>query len=122
MSKWRKLAVIPALTATLGLAACAGAGRPSVEDIKDAMQQVMPADLEGIDQAVIDDMTDCMAKGMHESDISDQTLNDMVEAAKKGEDQVVYSNEEEKAEAEKITTDLSMQCAEEAMGDPTGGL
>lgn len=127
MKNLRKLAVIPALAATLTLAACAG-GRPSVDDIKSAMTTALEKQgmTSMLSEEIVGKMTDCMATKMHESEISDETLSRMVEAAKKGEDQVEYKDEEEKKKTEDIIADVSTQCGEdlqdEIMQEMGGGV
>ncbi|MFD2675128.1 hypothetical protein [Gulosibacter bifidus] len=130
MKTLRKLAVIPALAATLTLAACAGGGRPSASDLQDAMKSGL--EKQGmttmLSEDLVNKMTDCMATKLHESDISDESLSKMVEAAKNGEDQVEYKDEAEKKKTEDIITDVSKQCGDdlqdqimEEMGGGAGG-
>lgn len=125
MPQWRKLIVVPALLATLPLAACAGASRPSVEELKSALTSAMPelSSLGG-DAATRDALIDCVATKLHASDeISDKTLSSMVDAAKAGETDVAYASEEEKTKAESEMENIGTTCAEEALSGtaPTAG-
>lgn len=115
MKQWRKVALIPALISALALTACASEPRPSVEEIKQAFHK-SAGDTSGADPELLDSTFECMAKEVHESDLSDQTVNDLVKAAEEGESQVEYSSEDEKKLAEKVVTEGTEKCLSQTMG------
>ena len=55
--------------------ACGGDGRPSVDEISDALQD---SDLLGGSE-LTDDQVDCLAKAYHDSDLSDDALQALVD-------------------------------------------
>lgn len=119
----RKLAVIPAIAAALTMSACA-AQRPSADDLKEAMHQVL--EKQGmssmLDQQTMDSFTTCMSEKLHASDIEDDVLNKMVEAAKKGEDQIEYKDQAQKNKSEEIVTQVGEQCGQELKDQITENL
>ena len=73
----RKLGLAVAATVVL-LAGCGGGGgRPSVDEISQVLQD--GGDIGGEDFSFPEDQADCVAKAFHESDLSDDALNAMVE-------------------------------------------
>ncbi|WP_311477810.1 hypothetical protein [uncultured Gulosibacter sp.] len=115
MKQWRKVAIIPALISALALTACAGAQRPSVEEIKQAFHTAAGDSAAG-DPEALDQMFECIAKELHGSEISDKTLSDMVKDAEAGKSRTAYSSEEEKELAEKVASEASEKCLAEVMG------
>lgn len=125
MKTLRKLAVIPALAATLSMAACSGMGRPSVSDLQEAMKVGLEKSgnpmLGQLDDDVKDKLTQCMAEKFHDSDLKDETLRKAVEAAKKGEE-VAEVEPEEKKKAEEISQQAGVDCAEKFSDEIMGGM
>lgn len=115
MKQWRKFAIVPAVISALALTACAGAERPSVDEIKQAFHK-SAGDTAGADPELLDKTFECMAERIHASELSDQTLSDLVKDAEEGKTQTVYSSEEEKDLAEKIVMEATEQCMSETMG------
>ncbi|GAA1727734.1 hypothetical protein [Aeromicrobium alkaliterrae] len=68
-----------ALAASAGLivftAACGGGGRPSVDEISEALKD----DSTFGSDAVPDEAVDCIAEKFHESDISDEALQALID-------------------------------------------
>lgn len=55
--------------------ACGGGGRPSVDELSDALQ----SDDNVLGTGLEKDQADCVAKAFHESDVSDDTLRALVD-------------------------------------------
>ena len=75
----RKLGIAAAATVML-LAGCGGGdggGRPSVDDISKVLTD--GGEIGGEDFSLPQDQADCVAKAFHESDLSDEALNAMVD-------------------------------------------
>lgn len=93
----RKLAI--ALAASVVLAGCGGGGgddRPSVDEISNVFTE--GGEIGGDDVSIPEEQADCVAKAFHESELSDDALNAMVD---KDEDY-------EASEAdEKVLSDIS---------------
>lgn len=93
----RKLAI--ALAASVVLAGCGGGGgddRPSVDEISNVLTE--GGEIGGDDVSIPEEQADCVAKAFHESELSDDALNAMVD---KDEDY-------EASEAdEKVLSDIS---------------
>ncbi|UUW91610.1 hypothetical protein [Pimelobacter simplex] len=71
--KLKLVATAAALAVTL--TACGGGGRPSQSDVADAIKDQIPGD----SSVLTDDVIDCIAKAVVDSDLSDDTLNKMVD-------------------------------------------
>ncbi|MBM7518090.1 hypothetical protein [Nocardioides nitrophenolicus] len=93
-----KLATTAALLA-VALSACGGGGRPSQSEVADAIKDQLP----GGSSAVTDDVIDCIAKAVVDSDLSDDTLNKMVDDDK--------GSSEEVSKATEVITKASTDCA-----------
>lgn len=100
----RKLGIALAATVVL-LAGCGGGGggRPSVDEISTVLSE--GGDIGGENFAIPEEQADCVAKAFHESDLSDDALNAMVD---KDED-YEPSDADEKALTE-ISTDTVAAC------------
>ena len=73
----RKLGAVLAAS-VMALAACGGGGgRPSVDEISAVFQE--GSEIDGEEFSLPEDQADCVAKAYHESDISDEALNAIVE-------------------------------------------
>lgn len=65
---------------TLALAACGGgSGRPSADDISGSLQHGKAADTIGASGKLTSAVADCMGKVLHDSKLSDKTLNALVD-------------------------------------------
>ena len=98
----KRLAVATAVLA-LALSACGGGGRPSTEDIAKALKDGdtdISATAEGLD----DDTADCVAKAFHDSDLSDDALQALVD----GDDD--YEGDEDDAKAAEGMSDELQKC------------
>lgn len=80
--------------------ACGGGGRPSQDDIADGLKDNTSEYGE-----VTDDVADCMAKAIHDSDLSD----DAVQAVVDGDEDYEPSDDDQKA-SEDVTKDI-VDCA-----------
>lgn len=100
----RKLGIALAATVVL-LAGCGGGGdgRPSVEEISNVLSE--GGEIGGEDFSIPEEQADCVAKAFHESKLSDDALNAMVE---KDEDYEA-SEADEKALTE-ISTETVAAC------------
>src|SRR5690606_11780773 len=93
MKLYHKAAVALSTVALLGgLAACGGADRPSKDELADAMTSEDSVFGSAVGSAP-DEMVDCMAGVLVDSDISDEALNAIVE----GDEDYDASDEDEKA-------------------------
>ncbi|PUA79835.1 hypothetical protein [Nocardioides currus] len=74
----RKLGLAVAATVVL-LAGCGGdgGGRPSVDELTDVLTE--GGEIGGEDFSLPKDQAECVAKAFHDSDLSDEALNAMVE-------------------------------------------
>ena len=95
-----------AATAVLAftLSACGGGGRPSTEDIADSLKSEDSA-LSSVTSGATDDVIDCIAKELHDSDLSDDALQALVD----GDEDYDGSDDDRKA-IEDIQDDL-VTCA-----------
>jgi hypothetical protein len=101
----RKLGIALAATVVL-LAGCGGGGgggRPSVDEISTMLSE--GGEIGGEEVSIPEEQADCVAKAFHESDLSDDALNAMVD---KDEDYEA-SDADEKALTE-ISTDTVAEC------------
>lgn len=76
--------ILPA-TMSLALGACgssSSSGRPSTEDISDSLQHGKAASLFDSGTALPATTADCMAKALHDSKLSDKTLQALVDGDK----------------------------------------
>lgn len=101
----RKLGIALAASVVL-LAGCGGdAERPSVDEISSVLQE--GGDFGGQEVSFPEEQADCVAKIFHESDISDEGLNAMIE---KDEDYEA-SEEDEAALTALMTNEDMVSCA-----------
>ncbi len=68
----KKLMTAAAVSVIIVTSAC-GAGRPSVDDLKSAILE------QGESAGVTEESAECIAEKVHESDVSDDTLNKIVD-------------------------------------------
>lgn len=101
----KKFAIALAATALL-LAGCGGGGgRPSVDDISAALtSEDNPAGEQFA--SLPDDQVDCIAKVFHDSDLSDDALNALVD----GDDEFDGSDGDEKAMTDMTSSDDFVAC------------
>lgn len=95
-----KLVASAALVLTLATA-CGGGGRPSVDELSEALQSddnVMGIGLEA-------DQADCVAEAFHDSDLSDDTLQAIVD-----QDEDYEGSDEDRDAMESISTDSMAEC------------
>ena len=112
----KKFAIALAATAIL-LAGCGGGGgRPSVDDISSALtSDDNPAGEEFA--ALEDEQVDCIAKVFHDSDLSDDALNALVD----GDDDFEGSDEDKAAMTELTSGDDFVACVTPARSPPRRG-
>ena len=94
----KTMAAAAAVSMLVFTAACGGGGRPSVDEIADAIKK----DDTFSSADATDKQVDCVAKAYHDSDISDEALQALVD----GDEDYDASKEDEKA-AESALKDLS---------------
>ncbi|MEN0025045.1 hypothetical protein RAC69_13050 [Microbacterium sp. LS_15] len=99
----RLLMALPVAALAFSLAACGGPSRPSADDVADGIQKVY-TDM-GMGDAMTDDVAQCFAEKLVDSDLSNETLNYIAN----GEDK--QSSEEDKDLTTKILTDNIQECA-----------
>lgn len=83
------------------LAACGGSARPSQQELADSISSGDSA----LGSAIPEEAADCFAKVIHESDLSDDALQAMVD----GEENYDASDEDKEA-AEDLQTTLIDEC------------
>jgi len=97
--------LIPAVTLLVALAACGGGGgRPSTSEIADALKGD-DSPLGAVTESASDDVVDCIAKALHDSDVSDDALQAPVD----GDEDYDGSDDDKKA-IEAASGDLA-KCA-----------
>ncbi|MXG88776.1 hypothetical protein [Nocardioides flavescens] len=98
--------LIPAVTLFVALAACGGGGggRPSTSEIADTLKG-SDSPLGAVTDSASDDVIDCIAKTLHDSDVSDKALQALVD----GDDDYDGSDSDKKA-VEAASDDLA-KCA-----------
>lgn len=85
----KTLAATAAVSMLVFTAACGGGGRPSADEIADAIK-----DDDSFSSAdATDEQVDCVAKAYHDSDLSDEALQALVD----GDEDYDASKEDEKA-------------------------
>ncbi|MFB4350724.1 hypothetical protein [Microbacterium sp. CR_7] len=99
----RLLMALPIAALAFSLAACGGPSRPSVDDVADGLGQVFEE--QGMGDIVTDEVADCFAEKLVESDLSNETLTYIAN----GEDK--QANQEDKDLTTKIITDNLEECA-----------
>ncbi|UUZ61390.1 hypothetical protein [Nocardioides sp. B-3] len=103
-----KLGIALAATVVL-LAGCGGGdGRPSVDEISTVLSE--GGEIGGEDFSIPEEQADCVAKAFHESDLSDDALNAMVD---KDEDYEASDADE------KALTDISTETVAACMTPAT---
>ncbi|MBM9462832.1 hypothetical protein JL108_05175 [Aeromicrobium sp. YIM 150415] len=85
------------------LAACGGSDRPSQQEIADSLSSGDSA----LGTAVPEEAADCFAKVFHESDLSDDALQSLIEG-----DEDFEASDEDKEAAEDVQTDLLEECSD----------
>ncbi|KJL23103.1 hypothetical protein RN50_01274 [Microbacterium foliorum] len=98
----RILMALPIAALAFSLAACGGAARPSADDVADGIQQVYED--QGLGDVVTDDVAQCFAEKLVDSDLSNETLGYIAN----GEDK--QANEKEKDLTTKILRDNVEEC------------
>ncbi len=96
--------IVALFTLMVVLTACGGGGRPSEDDIAKALKDKGNPIGASLPDAA-DDIIDCIAKVLHESDLSDDALQAIVD----GDSDYGAKSDDAKAMAE-ITTDMA-KCA-----------
>ncbi len=91
--------LVALFTMLVVLAACGGGGRPSTDQIADAMKD-KDNPLSATASGATDEQIDCIAEALHDSDLSDEALQALVD----GDEDYKADSDDEKA-------------AEEAFGD-----
>lgn len=99
----RLLMALPIAALAFSLAACGGPGRPSADDVSEGLGQVFED--QGMGDVITDDVADCFAEKLVDSDLSDETLRYIAN----GEDK--QANQEDKDLTTKIITDNLEECA-----------
>jgi hypothetical protein len=75
--------IVALLTLLAVLTACGGGGRPSADDIAKALKDKgNPAGAAFSTTGAADDAIDCIAKALHDSDLSDDALQAIVDGDK----------------------------------------
>ena len=87
------------------LTACGGGGRPSEDEIATALKDKGNPIGASIPSSAADDAIDCMAKALHDSDLSDDALQAIID----GDND--YNADKDDAEAMAGLTDEMMKCA-----------
>ena len=107
----RKLGAVLA-AAVMTLAACGGSagGRPSVDEISAVFQE--GSEIGGEEFSLPEDQADCVAKAYHESDISDEALNAIVE-----KDEDYEASEDDQKALENVSTDKIAECMGVDLGE-----
>jgi hypothetical protein len=92
--------ILALLTVLFVLSACGGGGRPSTDEIADALND--NSDFGQLTKDASDDAIDCFAKVLHDSDLSDEALQALVD----GDKDFDTSKKDQKAVTD-ITDDLA---------------
>lgn len=95
---------------TLLIASACGGGRPSVDEIADALEDSDNPVTVASGGVINEDNSECFAEIFHESDLSDDTLQAIVDG-----DEDYEGDEDEEEALESISEDDIMEC----IGDPT---
>jgi len=101
--------IVALFTLLAVLTACGGGGRPSEDDIAKALKDKGNPIGATIPEAA-DDVIDCIAKALHDSDLSDDALQALVDG------DADYGADNDDAEAMADLTDDITKCAAEAAG------
>jgi hypothetical protein len=72
--------IVALLTLLAVLTACGGGGRPSEDEIADAMKK--NTEFSQLTDGASDKVIDCLAKALHDSDLSDDALQALVDGDK----------------------------------------
>lgn len=107
----KKISAILAVSALTLVTACGGSsGRPSVEEVSASLTSE-----DSVMGGVVpnDEFADCFARVLVESDLSDDTLNAIVE-----QDESYEGSDADREELGNLTSALTTECADEI----TGGL
>ncbi|MFC4137591.1 MULTISPECIES: hypothetical protein [unclassified Microbacterium] len=105
MSLKRLLLALPAVAVAVSLAACAPTPRPSVDDVSAGIQKI--AKTAGSESVFTDEISDCIAKQLVDSKISDGALATIAEGKEPtgAEDQKLITKELDDAAKTCVTTD-----------------
>lgn len=98
----RLLMALPIAALAFSLAACGGSTRPSADDVADGIQKVYED--QGLGDVVTDDVADCLAKALVDSDVSNETLTYIAN----GEDK--QKDEADKALTTQVLLDSKDEC------------
>lgn len=106
--------IVRPLAATAALALLAtgcggdGGGRPSVDELSESIQS---GDMIGSD--IDENVADCIAEAFHESDLSDDALQAIVD-----QDEDYEASEEDEKALESVSTESLTDCVSEGMDMP----
>jgi hypothetical protein len=95
--------IVALFTMLFVLSACGGGGRPSADDIAKALKDSgNPAGAAFGSSGAADDAIDCIAKVLHDSDLSDDALQALVDGDKGFE-----GNKDDQAAVAKLTPEFA---------------
>ncbi len=101
--------IVAMFTLLAVLSACGGGGRPSTDEIADALKDSdNPAGQELGGSEIGDDVIECFAKALHDSDLSDEALQALVDGDEdfegKGDDDKIAEDKDFQADIAKCFT------------------
>lgn len=70
--------VVPVVCA-LALSACGGAERPTADELSESIKNGKAGEVFNLPSSVPDEAVDCIAKGLVDSDVSDEALSNLME-------------------------------------------
>ncbi|MFT4188418.1 MAG: hypothetical protein QM621_07525 [Aeromicrobium sp.] len=103
----KKTLAFGAVTAMIALTSACGGGRPTADELSAAIQEDDHPVGSVIGDALTEDLADCMAKVYVDSDLSDDTLNAMLEG-----DEDYKGSDEEKEKLTEVSQEAGTECAE----------
>lgn len=72
-------AIVVPVVCALALSACGGAERPTADELSKSIKDGKAGEVFDIPSAVPDEAVDCIAKGLVDSDVSDEALANLME-------------------------------------------
>jgi hypothetical protein len=94
--------IVALFTLLVVLTACGGGGRPSTDDIAKALKDTGNPNGVAIASAASDEQIDCLAKVLHDSDLSDDALQALVDG-----DSGFEANKDDAEAVSKLTDDFT---------------